>query len=235
MAERHRLDQLLSHCGYCSRREARLWVRAGRVTVAGEPVDKADFKVLPAEVRVDGESLEAPDELLVLFHKPAGCVCSRSDGEGTTVFDLLPPRWARRNPPVATVGRLDRDTTGALLLTDAGLWVQRWTSPKHKVPKVYEVTVNRDLDPALVTLFAAGGLLLADDPKLCLPARLEITAPRTARLELVEGRYHQVKRMFEGQGYTVTRLHRSCFGEYTVANLEPGQWRTLPVPPISVG
>jgi 16S rRNA pseudouridine516 synthase len=179
---------------------------------------------------VHGEPLEAPEGLVVLFHKPAGCVCTRSEGEGQTVFNLLPPRWSRRNPPIATVGRLDRDTTGVLLLTDLGELIQRWTSPRHKVPKVYELEVDRDLDPGLVALFAAGTLQLEEEPKPCLPAKLEILSARAARLELLEGRYHQVKRMFASQGFTVTRLHRSRFGEFAVTALKPGEWQMVPLP-----
>lgn len=200
--------------------------------MAGLPASSSESKVVPDEVRVDGESLEAPDGLLVLFHKPAGCVCSRSEGEGQTVFDLLPARWSRRNPPIATIGRLDRDTTGILLLTDLGELIQRWTSPRHKVPKDYELEVDHDLDAALVPLFAAGTLQLEGEPKPCLPAKLEILSTRAARLELVEGRYHQVKRMFASQGCTVTRLHRSRFGDFTLAELPPGEWRVLPLPGV---
>jgi 16S rRNA pseudouridine516 synthase len=210
-------------------------VRAGRITVDGVPATASDQKVAPGAVRVHGEPLEAPDGLLVLFHKPAGCVCTRSEGEGQTVFGLVPPRWSRRNPPIATVGRLDRDTTGVLLLTDLGELIQRWTSPRHKVPKVYELEVDRDLEPALMSLFAAGTLQLEDEPKPCLPAKLEILSARTARLELVEGRYHQVKRMFESQGCKVTSLHRSRFGDYELAGLRPGEWRGLPLPGATLG
>jgi 16S rRNA pseudouridine516 synthase len=206
-----RLDQLLSSLGYCSRREARFWVRDGRVTVAGEPLDHHGG-------------------LVVLYHKPADAVCTHDTREGRTVFDLLPPRWPLRNPPVTTVGRLDKDTTGLLLLTDIGALVQRLTSPRQKVPKLYEVTVERDLSPALIPLFASGNLLLEGERAPCLPATLDITGPRTATLELVEGRYHQVKRMFASQGWHVTKLHRSRFGEHTLDGLAEGQWRLLPVP-----
>jgi 16S rRNA pseudouridine516 synthase len=228
MSKLHRLDQLLSRCGYCSRREARAWVRAGRVVVGDLAAGSTDQKVDVATVRVDGEPLEAPEGLLVLFYKPAGCVCTRSKGEGQTIFDLLPPRWSRRNPPIATVGRLDRDTTGVLLLTDLGELIQRWTSPRHKVPKLYEVTVDGELPAGLAAVFASGTLLLPEETKPCLPAKLEITGARTARVELVEGRYHQVKRMFESQGLTVTQLHRSRVGDFTVDDLQPGNWKVLP-------
>jgi 16S rRNA pseudouridine516 synthase len=223
-----RLDQLLANLGYCSRGEAKAWVRKGRVSVSGKVAKSGDEKASPELVQVDGEPLDHPGELLILLHKPAGYICTHDAEEGATIYDLLPPRWAQRNPPITSVGRLDKDTTGVLLLTDQGDLVQRWTSPKHKVPKVYEVTVDRDLDSALVSAFAAGTLRLEGEEKPCLPARLEITSSRAARLELTEGRYHQVKRMFAAHGYTVTALHRSRFGDLELGDLAPGQWRLLP-------
>jgi len=224
-----RLDQILSRYGYCSRSEARALIRQGRVLVNGKPAEAPDEKATPCSLRIDGEPIECPDGVLALFHKPAGCVCSHDATDGPTIYDLLPERWPRRNPPVTSVGRLDKDTTGVLLLTDLGELVQRWTSPKRKVTKVYEVTVESDLRPELVPLFAAGELRLEGEDKPCLPATLEIIGPREARLHLVEGKYHQVKRMFASQGCPVTRLHRSRFGDFTLEDLAPGQWRLLPV------
>ena len=125
MGSLRRLDQLLSACGYCSRSEARAWVRAGRVRVGEALAEAAEQKVDAAQVRVDGEPVESPEGILVLLHKPAGYVCSHDEREGPRVFDLLPPRWLRRNPPVTTVGRLDKDATGALVLTDQGELVHR--------------------------------------------------------------------------------------------------------------
>ncbi|MBI3882426.1 MAG: rRNA pseudouridine synthase [Verrucomicrobia bacterium] len=222
-----RLDQILANYGYCSRSQACQWVYQGHVTVNGETAKSADAKVPVSAVRVDGEPIECPDGVLALLHKPAGCVCSHDAREGPSVYDLLPPRWIKRNPPVTTVGRLDKDTTGVLLVTDDGELVQRLTSPKHKVEKVYDLTVDADLAPSLVDLFASGTLQLEDEIKPCLPAKLEILGAREARLTLVEGKYHQVKRMFASQGCTVTRLHRSRFGDFSVNDLKPGEWRLL--------
>ncbi|HEU0010257.1 MAG TPA: pseudouridine synthase [Verrucomicrobiae bacterium] len=228
-----RLDQILSRYGYCSRSEGAGWLRAGRVIVRGAPAVAPAARALPAEVLIDGEPIESPGGLLALFHKPAGCICSHAGRDGPTIYDLLPARWPLRHPPVTSVGRLDRDTTGLLLLTDDGALVQRWTSPRHKVPKVYEVSVDADLHPELIALFASGTLPLEGEAKPCLPAKLEIVSAREARLELVEGRFHQVKRMFASQGFNVTRLHRSRFGQFELGDLQPGQWRllALPVPP----
>jgi len=227
-----RLDQILANYGYCGRSEAKIWIRKGRVTVNGEPVKAPEKKASPELVRVDGEPIECPEGILAILNKPAGYVCSHDAGEGPTIYDLLPPRWVKRNPAVTTVGRLDKDTTGVLILTDIGELVQRWTSPKHKVEKVYDATVNSDISPALVELFAAGTLMLRDEEKPCLPAKLEILSPREAKLELTEGRYHQVKRMFASQGCEVTKLHRSRFGEFELGDLQPGQWRLLPLPKL---
>src|SRR5215210_4827490 len=110
-----RLDQLLANLGYCSRREARDWLKAGRVSVAGKQATDPGNKVSPADVLVDGEPVDHPDGLLLVLNKPAGLVCSHDQREGANVYSLLPPRWRRRNPVVTSVGRLDKDTTGLLL------------------------------------------------------------------------------------------------------------------------
>lgn len=229
---RHRIDQILSRHGYCSRGESRGWLKAGRVTVDGVRAKAHDVRVEIASVRVDGEPVERPEGILCVLHKPAGFVCSRDEREGANVFSLVPERWSRRNPPVMTVGRLDKDTTGVLVVTDEGTLVQRWTSPRHKVPKVYEVVLDRDPAPELAALFASGTLRLNGEDDPCLPARLEITGPCTARLELVEGRFHQVKRMFLSQGLEVLSLHRSRFGDFDLTGLAPGEWRLLPMPDV---
>lgn len=228
-----RLDQLLSNLGYCSRREARGWVEAGRVTVHGAPADDPGTKAAPAAVRVDGEPLDHPGGLLVLLHKPVGRVCSHDADEGPSVYDLLPPRWRRRNPVVTTIGRLDKDTSGALLLTDQSALVHRLTSPKHKVPKVYRATVAADLRADLAPLFASGTLLLRGETAPCAPAELRLLGPREAELTLTEGRYHQVRRMFASQGCEVLTLHRVRFGHVTADDLPPGHWHELPLDEFS--
>lgn len=220
-----RLDQLLSSLGYGSRREVAAWIKAGRVRQNGVALTKADAKVDPRAVTLDGQPLEAPDGLLALLHKPAGYVCTHSDGEGPTIYELLPPRWLNRRPPVTSIGRLDKDTSGLLLITDLGHLVHRFTSPKADVEKTYLAGVDRDLDPALVEVFARGDLLLRGETKPCQPARLEILSPRLARLTITEGRYHQVRRMFASQGWHVETLHRERFGPYSLDDLPEGQWR----------
>ena len=222
-----RLDQLLSSLGYGSRREVTSFVKAGRVLVNGVVAKRAEEKVDSAGVMLDGEPLEAPDGLLAVLHKPVGYVCTHSEGEGPTIYELLPPRWMNRNPPVTSVGRLDKETSGLLLITDIGPLVHEHTSPKAEIEKVYEAELDADLDPGLVEVFASGTVMLRGEDKPCLPAKLELLGPRSARLTLTEGRYHQVRRMFASQGWHVEKLHRTRCGEHELGDLKPGEWRLV--------
>ena len=224
-----RLDQLLANLGYCSRREAREWLDAGRVTVRGKPAYDPATKASPSDLLVDGAPLDHPEELLLMLHKPIGLVCSHDEHEGPNVYSLLPPRWQRRNPQITSIGRLDKETSGLLLLTDQSALVHRLTSPKHKVPKTYRATVNRELSQDLIPLFASGTLLLTSEKEPCLPAELRILDSTTAELVLTEGRYHQVRRMLASQNYEVLTLHRSHFGNLDLGELPAGQWRELPI------
>lgn len=220
-----RLDQLLASLGYCSRRDAQALVKSGRVKIGDAAATQADQRVDASAVTIDGEPLEAPDGLIAIFYKPVGYVCTHADGDGPTIYELLPARWLQRNPPVTSVGRLDKDTSGLLLISDRGEFVHRFTSPKSEIEKVYEVEVDRDLGNELIGIFASGSLMLRGEKKPCLPARLEIIDSRYARLTITEGRYHQVRRMFASQGWHVTKLHRARFGDYTLGDLQPGEWR----------
>ncbi|HVU32979.1 MAG TPA: pseudouridine synthase [Opitutaceae bacterium] len=224
-----RLDQILASLGYGSRREAHDLVAAGRVSVAGVPAKDPAQRVDPATVRVDEAPLDHPAGLLLLLNKPAGLVCSHDEREGPNVYSLLPERWRRRNPPVTSIGRLDKETTGLLLLTDQSPLVHRLTSPRHKVPKVYRAVVDAELRPELVPLFAAGTLVLHGESAPCAPADLRILGPREAEVTLTEGRYHQVRRMFAAAGCGVTELQRIRFGSLELGDLTSGAWRELPL------
>jgi len=228
-ASMSRADQLLASLGYGSRREVNAMIDDGRVTVAGQPCRDGGQKVRAAEVHVDSEPLDHPDGLLLLLHKPAGLVCSHDLREGPNVYSLLPARWQRRNPPVTSIGRLDKDTTGLLLLTDQSQLVHRLTSPKHKVSKEYQVALDRPCDPQWIDVFARGTLQLDGESKPCAPAELRTAAGNEAIVILTEGKYHQVRRMFAACGATVLRLHRARFGEVDLGSLVPGQWRELPL------
>jgi 16S rRNA pseudouridine516 synthase len=224
-----RLDQLLSSLGYGSRREVRDLLRAGRITCKGESADDPGEKVAAADVRVDGEALDHPEGLLIVMHKPTGHVCSHDAREGPSVYDLLPERWRRRNPSVTTVGRLDKETSGTLLLTDQSPLVHRLTSPRHKLEKVYRATLDRAADPAWAEILKSGTLMLDGETKPCAPAQLQVAQLCEIELTLTEGRYHQVRRMVAALGATVLRLHRIRFGNLSADDLEPGTWRELPL------
>ncbi|MFQ3578176.1 MAG: pseudouridine synthase [Verrucomicrobiia bacterium] len=222
-----RLDQWLSALGYCSRREVAYWLRDERITVDGEAATNPAARVDHASVRVDGEPLDHPNGLTVLMHKPAGYVCSHSKTEGASVFDLLPSRWLARHPAPQTVGRLDRDTTGTLLITDDGTLLHRLTSPRRACEKVYLAEIDREIPEEIIAAFASATLLLEGEQKPCLPARLEILEGKRARVTLCEGRYHQVKRMFAYFGLGVVKLHRTSFGGLSADDLAPGAWRDI--------
>jgi 16S rRNA pseudouridine516 synthase len=227
-----RLDRLLANLGYGSRTEVQRLIRSGRVSRDGNVVRDPAGSVSAAGITVDGEPLDHPDGVLVVLHKPVGYVCSHADGEGPTVYDLLPERWSARNPRVESVGRLDKDTSGLLVLTDDHDLLHRLTSPKHHVEKVYEVTVDADLDPSLVDVFASGTLMLRSETAPCLPAILEITGARTARVTLTEGRYHQVRRMFGAAGAgRVLALRRVRFGAFRLNDLVPDEKSWVNVEP----
>lgn len=230
-----RLDQTLARLGYGSRSDARALIDDGRVTVRGVEARDGAQKVVPAEVLVDGEPLDHPDGLLLLLHKPVGLVCAHGDRDGPSVYSLLPARWRRRNPGVTTIGRLDKDTTGLLLITDQSALVHRLTSPKHKVPKIYRATVDADLSPDLIAVFASGTLQLEGEASPCAPAELRLRSPREAEVTLTEGRYHQVRRMFAVCGATVLTLHRICFGPLELGDLPVGTWRELPLDTFGSG
>jgi 16S rRNA pseudouridine516 synthase len=224
-----RVDQLLSSLGHCSRREARGLCAEGRVTVDGVPVRSASERVEPSRVLLDGKPLDFPDGLFVMMHKPVGLVCSHDSRDGARIYDVLPHSWLHRNPRVSSVGRLDKDTSGLLLLTDVGALVQRLTSPKHHVDKVYEATLDGTPGPEVIARFAAGVKLDGDEDET-MPAKLEVLGERRAQVTLREGKYHQVRRMFAACGLHVVALKRTRFGPWTLGDLPEGAWRALPLP-----
>lgn len=221
-----RLDKLLSNLGYGSRKEVTAWAKSGRVTdPSGQPLRRAADKVDPEKVRFDGQELD-PRELVLILNKPSGYTCSHRD-KPPLVYELLPPRYAFREPTLSSVGRLDKDTTGAILLTDHGQFLHRLTSPTWKLPKVYRVETSAPIQESQVARLAEGGWLLPGDDKPLAPAECRQTGATTLELTLVEGRYHQVKRMLEEVGNPLLELHRLSFAGLTVDGLEPGGWRHL--------
>lgn len=222
-----RLDKLLSSLGYCTRKEVSSLIRERLITHIENLPLKSDTKVAHDDVRFEGEFLDPPSGIVILMHKPTGLICSHDEGEGRLVYDLLPPRWRLRDPKISTVGRLDKETSGLLLLTDDGVLLHRLTSPRHHVAKIYEATLDRALNGNEAEIFASGTLMLNGEKTPCLPAKLTIIDETHVTLEITEGRYHQVRRMFAAVGNHVTALHRSSFEELTLGDLKEGEYRIL--------
>lgn len=216
----------IANLGYGSRKQVALMFREGRVTDAAGEVLYADDPVEHDNIRVDGEPLDPAPGLALMLHKPIGYTCSTKDA-GRLIYDLLPPRFRQRSPVLSSVGRLDRETSGLLLMTDDGALLHRIISPKSNLPKVYEATLAHDLRGDEAEVFASGSLLLESETTPLAPAILEVLEPRRARLILTEGRYHQVRRMFAAVGNHVQALHRSRIGGLALEDLPSGQWRAL--------
>jgi len=221
-----KLVKLIANLGYGSRKQVALMFREGRITDANGEVLYADDQVTHDAIRIDGEVLDPPTGLTLMLHKPTGYTCSTKD-PGGIVYDLLPERFRLRLPTLASVGRLDRDTSGLLLMTENGQLLHRIVHPKSHLEKIYEATLARDLRGDEAEIFASGKLMLESEKTPLAPARLEVLRPRQARLTLTEGRYHQARRMFAAVGNHVEALHRSRVGGLTLGDLPLGQWRAL--------
>jgi 23S rRNA pseudouridine2605 synthase len=215
-----RLNAFLARAGVASRRKADELIKAGRVRVNGEPGQLNTFVESRDVVEVDGEQVAKQKLAYVLLHKPAGVVTTASDPQGRPTVVALVEHDSR----VVPVGRLDVDTTGALLLTNDGPLAHRLAHPRYGVEKVYEVETWKPVaDDALNAL--AEGVELEDGPTS--PARVSRTGPGSFQLAIHEGRNRQVRRMVEAVGHRVRRLHRSVYAGLRVDGLEPGEWREL--------
>jgi 16S rRNA pseudouridine516 synthase len=227
-----RLDRLLSNLGYGSRREVQNLIEAGYVTLDGEAVIDSDEKIaltpdLAMRMLVEGEPLDPPSGLVLMMHKPLGVTCSHKE-QGPLVYSLLPERWRARNPALSTVGRLDKESSGLLLLTDDGGLLHRIISPKANIAKRYDVTLDRPLRGDEIAVFAAGTLMLEGEDKPLLPAQFEAVSDRRAFITITEGRYHQVRRMFAAVGNHVTALKRDRVGALALPDdLAPGEYRIV--------
>ncbi|MEO9789996.1 MAG: 16S rRNA pseudouridine(516) synthase [Aurantimonas coralicida] len=227
-----RLDRLLANMGYASRREIQMLAKNGRIQLDGAAYHDADKRIaltpdLETRLVVDGEALDPLPGFALMLHKPLGVTCSHKEA-GPLVYDLLPQRWRRRDPAISTVGRLDKETSGLLLMTDDGKLLHRIISPKRHVAKRYRVHLARPVTGDEAALFAAGTLMLEGEEKPLAPAELEVVGPQEALLEVHEGRYHQVRRMFAATGNHVEALHRESVGGLTLpADLAPGAIRRL--------
>ena len=215
-----RLNAWLARAGVASRRGADELIKAGRVVVNGEPGQLNTFVERNDTVEVDGRPVTAQRLAYLLLHKPAGVVTTARDPQGRpTVVGLVPSE-----PRVVPVGRLDADTTGALLLTNDGALAHRLAHPRYEVEKVYEAEVDGRPDAQTLRRLREG--IELDDGSTA-PAEAELIRPDLIELRIHEGRKHQVKRMLEAVGHPVRRLHRSRYGGLTLDGLAPGEWREL--------
>jgi 16S rRNA pseudouridine516 synthase len=227
-----RLDRLLANLGYGVRRGVHILARQGRIKLDGEALRDAEQRVpltaeFAARLTIDDEPLDPLPGMVMMLNKPVGVTCSHKD-VGPLVYKLLPERWQRRDPAISAIGRLDKDTSGLLLLTDDGTFLHQVISPRRHIPKRYLVTLDRPLDGSEAELFASGTLMLESETKPLLPATLEVMSPREAAVTLMEGRYHQVRRMFAAVNNHVTALHRVSIGGLALPDdLAPGAFVVL--------
>jgi 16S rRNA pseudouridine516 synthase len=220
-----RLDKFVSQSSGLSRKETKIALKQGRITVDGYVIVSADYVVDENSlVELDGEDITPPGKRYYMLNKPEGVVCSTSDPRHPTVISLIDePRAENLHP----VGRLDIDTTGLVLLTDDGQWSHGITSPKKQKNKVYLATLAEPLVENAEKKFEKG-MMLDGETKRTLPASLERLSPTEIKVTLQEGRYHQVKRMFAALGNCVIALHRESIGTLQLdPQLQPGQYRPL--------
>ena len=228
------LQDILYSQGFGTRRICAGLVQQGLVTVNGEPCDDstADFDPTGLWFTVQGKPWPYHEKAYILLHKPAGTECSQKPSTWPSIYTLLPAPLRQRPQKgpvqgVQAVGRLDQDTTGLLLLTDDGQFIHRMSSPRHHVPKVYEMDTKHPLNNRQIARLLAG-VVLDDDPRPVKAAACEAVAPQHLRLTLTEGKYHQVKRMLAAVGNRVEALHRSQIGALKLPDtLAPGQWSWL--------
>lgn len=221
-----RLDKLISECGLASRKEIRQLVKSGRVTVDGAAAAAPEQKLDPEinVVCIDREQVCYRKFHYYMLNKPAGVLSATDDGKQKTVLDLVSPEMRRMG--LFPVGRLDKDTTGLLLLTDDGEFAHKVISPKSGIFKVYHAITDGRADEADVAAFAEG-VVLGDGTK-CLPAKLEIQPDGSCLVKVMEGKYHQVKRMLASRGKPVLRLKRLSIGGLELDNsLKEGEFRAL--------
>ncbi len=227
-----RIDRLLSSLGYGSRSQISQLAHAQKIWLDGVRVKNVSKRIsmppdLAERMTINGAALDPLPGMVVMLNKPVGYICSRRDS-GPLVYELLPERWRLRKPMLSPVGRLDKETSGLLLLTDDGNLLHQITSPNRAVRKTYRVTLARPLERQEADVFASGELLLAGEKRPLNPAKLDILTPTEARLSITEGRYHQVRRMFAAVGNHVEALNREAQGDLTLPdNLHAGAWCLL--------
>lgn len=221
------LERILHAQGFGSRKACRVMIRKGEVAIAGKICDFPfeEFDTKDFHFTVKGEAWQFREHAYIVLNKPAHYECSHKPQHHPSIFSLLPPQLVERG--VQAIGRLDEDTTGLLLLSDDGQFIHRMSSPKHKVPKVYEVTAKHAIDPSQIDMLNAGVQLIDEPSPIAALACVQLS-PQVIHLTLAEGKYHQVKRMVAAVGNRVESLKRIRIGQLDLPpNLPEGQWRWL--------
>ena len=229
-----RLEDILFSQGFGTRRVCAGLVQQGYVSVNGQVQEDPGVFFEPEDLKFKVQGTEWPyfDRAYLMLHKPTGTECSQKPSTWPSIYTLLPSPLRLRPQKAAVqgvqaVGRLDQDTSGLLLLTDDGKFIHRMSSPKHHMPKVYEVTTKHDISEQQIEKLLAG-VVLDDSPKPVKAAACEKVSDTHLKLTLTEGKYHQVKRMLAAVGNRVEGLHRSAIGHLTLPeDLGPGQWRWI--------
>lgn len=220
-----RIDKIIASQGQYSRKEVKDLISKGRVSLDGRVIKSSSDKADPenARIEIDGKSMCFKKNLYLMLNKPKGYVSATEDKEHRTVLDLVPPEYRGRS--LFPAGRLDRDTTGLMIITDDGALAHNILAPKKHVPKLYHVEIDIPVTEEMREGFAAGVVL---NDGVCKSADLVITGEKTARVTLREGRYHQIKRMFGYFGAEVTELSRLGMGNLRLPeDLEEGECREL--------
>ena len=221
------LERILHSQGFGSRKACRILVRHHEVTVNGKEYDDpfAEFEPQGLQFTVRGEPWQYREKAYLMLHKPGGYECSHKPQHHPSIFSLLPPPLIERG--VQAIGRLDEDTTGLILLSDDGTFIHRMSSPKWKVPKVYEVTAKHPVDEAQIGKLL-NGVQLVDEPLPIAALACQQVSENVIHLTLAEGKYHQVKRMVAAISNRVEGLKRIQIGELKLPqDLKPGEWRWL--------
>lgn len=227
-----RLDRLLGNLGYGTRTELQRVIKKGWVTINGEPLknpaQKIDLSKTESDALLfDGEALDPFPPMVLMMHKPESYVCAHDEKDGPSAMNILPHRFSLRSPQLSFCGRLDMDSTGLVLMSDDGTLLHRITHPSSHLSKIYEVELENPLHGHEAEIFASGEMLLDGEEKPLKPVEMDILSAKHVRMTLTEGRYHQIKRMFEEVGNKVIALHRTQIGPIVLDDLPVGEWRPL--------
>ena len=218
-----RLDKFLANQGFGSRKDAKKFIKDKRIKINGVFAKKPEDNINPLvdEISIDDDVIEYKENYYFMLNKPKGYICATEDNFQNTVLELIPEYNYLKLFPV---GRLDKDTTGLLLITTDGDFAHKLISPKRHVDKVYIATLDKDVDMKIKNEFESGIIL---DDELTLPAKIEQLESNVCKVTLHQGKYHQVKRMFEYFGYKVIELHREKFAFLTLDDLQEAEYREL--------